>query len=329
VKELLPDPAGGGAPPPLHALAGPLAALAAKGVYLGTSSWKYPGWCGQLYSPGRYATRGKFSNARFERGCLGEYAEVFPTVCVDAGYYRFPSEPYLRGLAAQVPAGFRFGFKVTEQITVKRFTHLPRYGDLAGKPNPHFLDADAFLRHFLNPLAAIRDSAGLVIFEFSHFYPSDYPRARDFVGELDRFLAQLPCADWQFGIEVRNESLLHPDYFACLGDHGVAHVYNSWTKMPPLGEQVAMPGSRTAPGFTGARLLLKPGRTYEQAVKAFQPYEKTAEILPDVREAAAALVRDLAAHPASPARGSFLFVNNRLEGNALNTIEAIVRLAAG
>ena len=27
------------------------AALAAKGVFIGTSSWKYEGWFGQLYTP--------------------------------------------------------------------------------------------------------------------------------------------------------------------------------------------------------------------------------------------------------------------------------------
>jgi uncharacterized protein YecE (DUF72 family) len=31
------------------------AALAAKGVYVGTSSWKYEGWFGQLYTPSRYS----------------------------------------------------------------------------------------------------------------------------------------------------------------------------------------------------------------------------------------------------------------------------------
>ncbi len=30
------------------------ASLAAQGVYIGTSSWKYPGWCGTLYDPARY-----------------------------------------------------------------------------------------------------------------------------------------------------------------------------------------------------------------------------------------------------------------------------------
>ena len=79
------------------------AALAAKGVYIGSSSWKYEGWLGQLYTPARYEYRGKVATTRFERGCLTEYAEVFKTVCVDAAYYTFPSHKYLEGLVSQVP----------------------------------------------------------------------------------------------------------------------------------------------------------------------------------------------------------------------------------
>ena len=61
-----------------------LARLAQNGVYLGTSSWKYPGWRGLLYDDARYAYRGKFAKSRFEDFCLAEYAEIFKTVCVDA-----------------------------------------------------------------------------------------------------------------------------------------------------------------------------------------------------------------------------------------------------
>ena len=82
--------------------------LAAEGIFLGTSSWKYAGWTGLIYDEQRYHYRGKFAEARFERTCLAEYAEVFKTVCVDAAYYQFPSEKYLAGLAAQVPDDFRF-----------------------------------------------------------------------------------------------------------------------------------------------------------------------------------------------------------------------------
>ncbi len=50
--------------------------LAASNVFIGTSSWKYPGWCGQLYEEARYLTRKKFSERKFNDECLAEYAEV-------------------------------------------------------------------------------------------------------------------------------------------------------------------------------------------------------------------------------------------------------------
>src|SRR6266581_4764753 len=92
--------------------------LAAQNVFIGTSSWKYPGWCGQLYDERRYLTRGKFSERKFNDECLSEYAKMFKTVCVDAGYYKFPDERYLEKLCAQVPADFKFSFKVTDVITI-------------------------------------------------------------------------------------------------------------------------------------------------------------------------------------------------------------------
>ena len=53
-----------------QALAQRAAALAAQGVHVGTSSWKYPGWCGTLYDRSRYEYRGKFAETRFKRECL-------------------------------------------------------------------------------------------------------------------------------------------------------------------------------------------------------------------------------------------------------------------
>src|SRR2546427_5997960 len=97
------------------------AELAAKGVFIGTSSWKYEGWFDQLYTPARYEYRGKVAKTRFQRECLSEYAEVFKTVCVDAAYYTFPSQKYLEGMASQVKPDFRFAYKVTDEITIKKF----------------------------------------------------------------------------------------------------------------------------------------------------------------------------------------------------------------
>jgi hypothetical protein len=46
-------------------LADEAASLAVQGVYIGTSSWKYTGWCGVLYDRARYEYRGKFAETRF------------------------------------------------------------------------------------------------------------------------------------------------------------------------------------------------------------------------------------------------------------------------
>lgn len=78
-------------------LAEKVALLARSGVYVGTSSWKYEGWLGLIYSPERYMTLGKFFRAKFESTCLAEYAETFKTVCADAGYFLFPSATYGNG----------------------------------------------------------------------------------------------------------------------------------------------------------------------------------------------------------------------------------------
>ena len=297
-------------------------ALARCGLHIGTSSWKYPGWRGQIYSPERYFWRNKLAEARFNRHCLEEYAETFSTVCVDAGYYKFPDEEYLGGLAEQVPSDFRFSFKVTDEITVKRFKKLPRFGERAGKPNGNFLNAELFQEKFLRPCQAHRQQIGMLIFEFSHFRSGDFQRGREFVEKLDSFFEKLPKG-WQYGVEIRNKSLLREEYFATLKKHGAAHVYNQWTRMPPVVEQMAMPGSRTT-DFYGARFLLTPGRKYEEAVESFSPYRETQAIDQSARAAGQALAQEARAGKTGADSGepqpSYIYVNNRLEGNSLQTI---------
>lgn len=299
-------------------------ALAGEGMFVGTSSWKYPGWMSQLYDASRYEWRGRFAQTRFERGCLGEYAEVFKTVCVDAAYYAFPARGYLEGLASQVPADFQFGFKVTDRITVKKFPNLARFGERAGQANRDFLNADLFAGSFLAPCEAIRPKVGLLIFEFSRFYPSDYEQGRDFVADLDGFLGRLPKG-WRYGVEIRNRNLLRAEYFAALARHGAAHVFNSWESMPPIAEQLALPGSRTEPNFFGARFLLRPGRKYEEAVKLFSPYDRIKEPYAEGRDSGARLIRE--ARRGGGATRGFIFVNNRFEGNALETLAAMIEQA--
>src|ERR1035437_8212058 len=256
-----------------HQIKSRIQELAKSGVFIGTSSWKYDGWNGMLCDESRYVYRGKFVQSRFEKNCLTEYAEVFKTVCVDGAYYKFPDEKYLSSLVSQVPEDFQFGFKVTDEITIKKFPDHPRHGHRAGKPNEHFLNAELFANAFLKPCEPFRKNVGLLMFEFSRFYPTDYQHGRDFVADLDKFLGALPKG-WPYGLELRNKDWLQPEYFACLTRHAVSHVFNSWQAMPPVSEQMAIAGSRTNPELTAARFLLKPGRKYDEAVKAFEPYNR-------------------------------------------------------
>ena len=106
----------------------------------------------------------------------------------------------------------------------------------------------------------------------------------------------------------------------CLDAAYYAHVFNSWSGTLPIQEQMALPGSRTNPELCAARFLLKPGRKYEEAVKQFEPYSETKEINPEAREAGKALIRE----GRKGRKKTFIYVNNRLEGNALNTIAAML-----
>lgn len=306
---------------PILAWKSRLRELSACGIRLGTSSWKYPGWLGQIYDEQNYLTRGKFSEAAFERNCLSEYASVFSTVCVDAGFYRFPAPAFVASLDALTPPDFRFAFKVTDEITARRFPNLPRHGPKAGQVNSSFLDPALYTDAFLGALAPLGGKTGLLILEFTRFQPGDFDRGRDFLDALDRFFSALPPG-YDHAVELRNPSLLRKEYFDVLGKHGVGHVYNQWQRMPPLGEQWQQfpPDLRRAPA--GARLLLKSGRTYQEAVDAFSPYDHLREPLPETRAAAATMIRDaLATKDGKPLS---IYVNNRLEGNALHTLAAIL-----
>jgi uncharacterized protein YecE (DUF72 family) len=105
-----------GRPEQAARLAPKLCALAAEGVYFGTSSWKYEGWRGSIYSPGRYVTRGKHSKTKFEADCLAEYAETFPTVCGDFAFYQFPTPDYWARLFGATPPGFVIGLNAPSTI---------------------------------------------------------------------------------------------------------------------------------------------------------------------------------------------------------------------
>ncbi len=291
-----------------------LSALAQRGIFIGGSSWKYEGWLGQIYSRSRYQVRGRFSRKLFEETCLSEYASVFPAVCGDFAFYQFPTDAFWAKLFRQTPETFRWGFKIPEQITVPVWPVNPRYGVLAGRENPTFFDATLLYQAFVRAVEPYRKQIGVLIFEFGTLRQYD---CTDFVKALDVFLSRLP-AGWRYAVEIRNPEFLQPGYFACLRAHNVTHVYNAWTRMPEIADQIAMSDSRTT-DLLVARALLRHGRPYEDAVRQFAPYDRVQEVNEPVRRGLRELV-DLARVDGRPA---FLFVNNRLEGNSPGTIVSI------
>ncbi|HEV2200844.1 MAG TPA: DUF72 domain-containing protein [Bryobacteraceae bacterium] len=303
-------------PPPTFdraGLAARLRTLAEQNIWIGTSSWKYDGWLGQIYASERYETRGRFSHKRFQAECLGEYAETFPAVCGDFSFYQFPSPEYWEKLFASAPAHLQFALKVPEEVTAEVFPNHPRYGPRAGTENESYLNADALQALFLEPLEPHRARIAALIFEFGARSAS----LPEFVGGLSRFLSSLP-EGFRYSVEVRNRAYLAAPYFDCLRENGVAHVFNAWTRMPALAEQLAIPGSITAP-FTVVRALLRQGRPYQAAVEKFSPYREASDPNPEGREALRALIRRMK----EERRTTYIFVNNRFEGNAPQTIEAI------
>ena len=204
-----------------------------------------------------------------------------------------------------------------EQVTVPRWATHPRYGALAGQDNPLFLDWDLFESSFLRPLEPHRGRVGVLIFEFGSFRRRAIEDAEGFVKALAPFLERIP-ANWRCAVEVRNAEFLRPEYFECLRAFNVAHVYNAWTRMPEIAEQIAIPESRTTDMLV-ARALLRRGRPYEDAVRIFSPYDRVQEVNEGVRGALRELI-DIALVDGQPA---FIFVNNRLEGNSPGTIVAI------
>lgn len=291
--------------------------LAAQGIRIGGSSWKYEGWLGQIYSESRYLTRGKFSKRLFEDNCIAEYAETFPTVSGDFSFYQFPSEEFWKKLFSKVPDSFQFGFKVPEQITCRVFPSHARYGETAGLENPTFLDAALLVDGFLRPLEPYRAKTGVLMFEFGSFSQKAMSGPAEFAERLDAFLEALP-REFRYGVEIRNPEFLTPEYLACLARHGVAHIYNAWTRMPDLPMQIGIPGSRTA-DFLVCRALLKRGRPYEEAVKKFSPYQAVQEVYEPARKG----LRELLRIAREERKVTFVFVNNRLEGNSPGTIVSI------
>ena len=263
----------------------------------------------------------------FEAECLREYAETFPTVCGDFAFYQFPTEEFWRKLFARDALAVSDSpSKCRNRSPAKCFPPTRVTARKAARRTRGSSTAGALHGDVSAPAAAVpRARPAVLIFEFGIAFGRAglrqlSPATRgEFLGRLDPFLAALP-PEFRYAVEIRNPEFLAADYFSCLRSPRVAHVYNAWSEMPELRRQMAIPGFRdrriswcAAPCCGGAGM-------YEDAVAAFAPYTEVRDPNPEARES----MRVLIGRAREDKRMLFLFVNNRLEGNAPLTILSLV-----
>jgi uncharacterized protein YecE (DUF72 family) len=281
---------------------------------MGTSSWSCPGWAGIVYARVRKASV-------LARYGLSEYVRrpLLRTVGIDRSYYAAVPPEDLRRYADQIPDDFVCCAKAP--VTVTAFT-VPAPGRI--EPNPHFLCATRFVDDMLEPFERwFAKHCGPFLLQFPPIPPNATLEPQVFAELLDSFLEELP--PWaEYAVELRERSLLTEAYREVLRRHRVAHVCSYWSAMPGPAEQAAFMHDEDGP-FTVVRLLLPPGTRYEERRQAMAPFNRI--VRPDERmrrEVAALLSRGTAA-----GRRAYLLVNNKAEGSAPLTIEAIARRLVG
>jgi uncharacterized protein YecE (DUF72 family) len=161
-------------------------------VRVGTSGWQYADWRGAVY-PERLPTS----------AWLGHYAGRFPTVEVNATFYRLARAGAVERWRSAVPAGFEFVVKGSRFIT-----HQLKLRDPEGA-----------VERFFAPLQPLHDRLAVVLWQLP-------PRWRRDVARLDGFLAALPSGP-RYAVEFRDDDWYHPDSYAVLADHDVALAWLS------------------------------------------------------------------------------------------------------
>jgi uncharacterized protein YecE (DUF72 family) len=294
-------------------------------VYLGTSSWSFPGWRDIVWGS-------DYTDVQLARAGLPAYARhpVLRAVGIDRGFYRALTERDYARYAAQVPAGFRFVVKAPAAITdamLRGERGEPR------EPNPGFLDAQAALDQFVAPaIAGLGAHAGPLVYQLSPLPPD---RVRGAAGHalIERIGAMLDALPRRAGdvtathaVELRNPELLTPRLLQMLRAVDARLVISVHPRMQAPARQSAALRAMDALADEGddwrlkgplvVRWNLHAGYGYEQAKSRYAPFDRLID--PDIptRGTVAHLVH-VAVKSGQP---SFVIANNKAEGSAPLTL---------
>jgi uncharacterized protein YecE (DUF72 family) len=153
-------------------------------VHLGTSGWTYDHWLDRFYPP--EIPKKKW----FEF-----YCSHFPTVELNASFYRIPKPAVVEGWEKRSPPGFVFSIKVSRLIThIKRLKNCRKEIDW-----------------FFTTFSGLRKKIGAYLFQL--------PPTLKFDGELLRdFIPQLP-RDTPLVFEFRDSQWLNDETCAILDEY--------------------------------------------------------------------------------------------------------------
>lgn len=171
-----------------------------RGVWIGTSGWSYKHWAANFY-PRRWPKRHE----------LAYYVQHFPTVEINATFYRLPTPKAVRGWRERAPRGFVFAVKGSRYLT-----HIRR-----------LRDTRAGLRKYFSRLEPLGDRTGPILWQL----PPTFVKKDENVRRLERFLARLPPGH-RHAIEFRHPSWMDERTMTLLRRHRVAQVWLSSPRMP-------------------------------------------------------------------------------------------------
>ena len=300
-----------------------------RDIYLGSSSWNFPGWRGIVWGPLSSVT------GLAEEG-LAAYSAypVFRTAGIDRAFYRpLPVATY-RHFAESVPENFRFLVKAPQAVTDSLIRHP---GTRRTEENPHYLNVKEAVEDFVLPVAeGLGEKLGVLVFEMAQLPrervagPANAHRAID---EITSFLAELPKEaggrPLTYGVEMRTHALFTRRYIRFLRPTGARPVVGIHPTLPSVMRQINAlryldaPDVETGPwklkGDAIVRWSLADGGTFAGLKQDWAPFSAIQEADIVTREAVAWLMEQ--AHQ-SGVRG-FAVANNKAEGCSPLTMRAI------
>ncbi len=287
-----------------------LAQALAPAFRLGTSSWAFPGWAGQVWAR-------EYPEAVLAQHGLTAYAAhpLLRTVSIDRSYYAPLSSAQYQRYAKQVPTDFRFVVKAPAELTSPV---LRRTSTRTGRrDNPRFLDPAVAQRCLVEPaLEGLGASLGLVLLQIP---PMPEAWVRDplpFAERLEALLASLPPS-LPRALELRNPQLLCEPVFAALESTGSFYCFTVHPGAASIDEQLArLPATLAASGPLVLRWNLRTGDSYEIARARFAPFTHLQAEDRSNRPAIAAMCRRALA----AGRPAYVIANNKAEGCAPQTL---------